>query len=120
MKRFWICAAAALLLTGCGDTDGGAGSAVTVESCVGTWKQELSDGTETLTLKSDMTYDKVIKLGGASPVEKSTHDDWALSGNTISISYSSYGTVSDYTVSFEGGQMIWKDRDSTQTWKKIS
>lgn len=111
MKKI-ICAAAAisllLLLPACGDetassTSGGASGGVT-----GTWVQTLSDGYETLTLNSDMTYQKVITITAPPPMETTSGDTYSVSGNKISINYSAFGTVSEYTYTISGDTMTWK------------
>lgn len=106
--------AAGLLLAGCGakdddstDTASSYPTEVTVNNLVGSWVETITDGTSTMTLNSDMTYDKVIELGGDFPMTTTSHDTWSLSGDHISINYSDFGTVSEYTVTLEGSIMVW-------------
>lgn len=105
------------LLTGCGGPDA---AEVKAEDLTGTWVQTLSDGKETLTLNSDMTYTMVIELGGAFPVTTESSDTWSVSGSTISINYSKYNTVSTYTVKLDGNTMTWDTGDSIITYHKKS
>lgn len=116
-KRFSAVMLSLCLLTGCGGDDD---KEIAVQDLTGTWVQTLSDGTETLTLNSDMTYTKIIELGGAFPVTTTTDDTWSVSGDTISINYSKYDTVSKYTVELDGDKMIWDSGDSKITYNKKS
>lgn len=106
-----------VLLTGCGGSDA---EDIKAEDLTGTWVQTLSDGTETLTLYEDMTYTMVIELGGAFPVTTESSDTWSISGNTISINYSKYNTVSTYSVKLDGSTMTWDTGDSTIIYYKQS
>jgi hypothetical protein len=118
-KKISILTAAALtlcLLTGCGG--GNSAKDVSKDELVGTWVQKLSDGTETLTLNSDMTYTKVIDLGGAVPMKTTTEDTWSLSGSTITIQNSKYSTSSAYTVTLDGSTMTWVTGDSQIVYTK--
>lgn len=110
----WLTAAAlAFVLTACGGGDN-----LTVEQVTGTWVRTMSDGTDTITLNSDMTYHKVIKLTSYPPMETETDDTYSISGDTISINYSDYNTVSEYKVTFEGNTMIWDNGDSQTVYTK--
>ena len=92
--------------------------AVSKDELVGTWVQKLSDGTETLTLNDDMTYTKVIELGGSVPVKTTSEDTWSLSGSTITIQNSKYSTSSDYTVTVDDSTMTWVTGDSQIVYEK--
>ncbi|MBP0974050.1 MAG: lipocalin family protein [Oscillospiraceae bacterium] len=121
MKRFAILSAAALslcLLTGCGGEE--SAKAVNKDDVVGTWVQTMSDGKETLTLNSDMTYTKVIELDGSASLKTTSEDTWSLSGNTITINYSKYDTTSAYAVTIDGNTMTWDTGDSQIVYTKKS
>ncbi len=94
----------------------GGGNDITVDQVAGTWVRTMSDGTDTITFNTDMTYDKVIALTSSPPVTTTTSDTYSLSGDTISINYSDYGTVSEYTVTFSGNKMIWDNGNSTMEY----
>lgn len=119
MKRIAFTAAMLFLclLTGCG---GPGGADLTVQDLTGTWVKTMSDGTETLTLNPDMTYKKVIELGGAYPITSTTTDTWSVSGSTISINYSDYHTVSTYTVALDGSTMTWDNGSAQIVYTKKS
>ena len=120
MKRYTFLTAVALslcLLTGCG---GDKATALNQEELYGTWVQTMSDGTETITLKSDMSYTKVIDLGGAVPAKTTSEDTWSFSGNTITINYAKYGTTSDYTVTIDGSTMTWDNGEKQIVYTKKS
>ncbi len=91
---------------------------IKVEDLTGTWVRTMSDGKDTLTLNSDMTYHKVIELGGSFPVTTESSDTWSVNGSTISINYSDYNTVSTYTVKLDGNKMSWDNGDSVMTYQK--
>lgn len=117
MKRIvlWLTAAVlAVSLAACGGGDSG----LTVEQVTGTWVRTMSDGTDTITLNSDMTYHKVIKLTSSPPMETVTDDTYSISGDTISINYSDFSTVSEYTVTFEGNAMIWDNGNAQIRYEK--
>lgn len=117
MKQLWLClAAVGLLLSGCAADDVSAG--IAVSDLTGTWVLTMSDGTQTLILNSDMTYDKTIKLEGSFPIESEYHDTWSLSGSVISISYQDFGQVSDYLVTLADDTMTWDNGSSIQIWKR--
>ena len=78
-----ILTAGTLLLSGCGEDSSTAG--IAVSDITGTWVHTDSDGTDTLTLRSDMTYDKHVELGGDFPMSADSSDTWSLSRNVISI-----------------------------------
>lgn len=105
------------LLNGCGGSDE---TKISAADVTGTWVQTLSDGTETITLRSDMTYTKVIELVGDFPMTTTSDDTWSFSGNTISIQSSKYNTVSEYTVILEGNTMIWDNGEGQITYQKQS
>lgn len=115
LKTLGVLALSACMLTGCG---GSGATEIKAEDVFGTWVQTMSDGTETLTLHDDMTYTKVIELGGAFPMTTESTDTWSISGNTISIGYSKYDTVSEYTVTLDGSTMVWDTGDSKITYQK--
>lgn len=105
------------LLNGCGGSDE---TEISAADVTGTWVQTLSDGTETITLRSDMTYTKVIELVGDFPMTTTSDDTWSFSGNTISLQSSKYNTVSEYTVILEGNTMIWDNGEGQITYQKQS
>lgn len=115
-RRIFAIFAAGMLLTACGGEGGSA--ELSVDDLTGTWVCELSDGTKTLTLSSDMTYKQVYDLGGAVPMTTETNDTWELSGSKISIHYSDFGTVSDYTMTLDGSTMTWDNGDAQIVYKR--
>lgn len=118
MKRKAMAAAALTLclLTGCGGGDDAVSA--NTEKVVGTWVRTMLDGTETLTLHADMTYDKVIKIGGDVPLTSTSHDTWSLKGDTISIVYSDFDTTSDYKITVEGNTMTWDNGKAQLVYTK--
>lgn len=119
--------ACCLLLCGCGSKSESTAAKtytndLTVSNLSGQWVEAIVDGTETLTLNSDMTYDKLIELGGNFPMSSEYHDTWALDGNKLSIGYSDFGTVSDYTVTLQddGTTMIWDSGNGTIIYRRKS
>ena len=112
MKKTFFAAAAAcilMLLPACGDETESSAAACASGGVTGTWVQTLSDGYETLTLNSDMTYQKVITITAPPPMETTSSDTYSVSGNKISINYSAFGTVSEYTYTISGDTMTWKN-----------
>ena len=96
----------------------GGGNDIAVDQVAGTWVRTMSDGTDTITFNKDMTYDKTIALTSAPPVTTNTSGTYSLSGDTISIFYSEYGTSSDYTVTFSGNKMTWDNGNTTLEYVK--
>ena len=120
-KTIPCCAAAALLLSGCGSGTGSSKSRdISAADIYGTWRQTLSDCTDTIVFKADMTYDRTLSYTSGFAMTSETHDNWSLSGNTISIHYTDYGTVSDYQVTIEGNTMTWVTGDSSIVYTKVS
>ena len=93
-------------LCACGNTNG-SGESSDVSAIVGTWVSDLSDGTETIILKEELTYEKTIEV--TDPYVKMTSDGtYSLKGDEISIKYPDYfGMTSKYTVTIEGDTMTW-------------
>ena len=116
-KRIFLCAATTLLLSGCG---GESAKSISASDIYGTWRQQMSDCTETITFKADMTYDKTISYTSGYEMDTERHDNWSLSGDTISIHYTDYGQVSDYRVTIEGNTMTWTIDDSQIVYTKVS
>lgn len=103
-----LSAAACLLLpAGCGDETESSAATGSAGGVTGTWVQTTADGYVTLTLSSDMTYHKVITITAPPPMETVTDDTYSVSGSKISINYSAFGTVSEYTYKIEGNTMTW-------------
>ena len=108
---FLIVIACAFLLCACGEKKEGS-SDLAVSDVAGTWVDDLGDGTETITLREDMTYTKTIILTNPY-VEMVTDDTYSLDGDTITINYSDYGMKSKYTVTISETTMTW-DNGSAQ------
>ena len=108
----------AALAVSAGCSSGGAGGGLSADDVKGTWIRDLSDGTETLTLNSDMTYKKIIELTSYPPISSETQDTYSLSGDKIQINYSDFGTVSEYTVAIDGNTMKWDNGSAVLEYKK--
>lgn len=110
-----IIIAAVIMISGC---SGDGGASLTADDVTGTWVQILSDGTETLTLNADMTYEKVIELTSEPPLTTRSGDTYTISGNKIIINYSKYGTSSEYKVTIDGDVMKWDSGSGTIEYRK--
>ena len=116
MKQKALAAAALTLclLTGCK----GGGEAIDTSKLTGTWERTMLDGTETLTLNADMTYHKVIEIGGDIPMKTTSDDQWSVKGDTLTLKYSDFDTSSSYKVTFEGNTMTWDNGDAQIVYTK--
>ncbi len=118
MKKSCILTAAVLslcLLTGCG---GEKTEALDPNDLYGTWGYKFDGGSETLTLRNDGTYSKLVKMSGYS--DTSVDDTWSLEGADVTIYISEYSTAFTYTVSVSEDKtiMVWDNGDNRIIYNK--
>ncbi len=112
MKKASILTAAALtfcLLTGCG---GEQAAAIDPADLYGTVGYKIDGGSETLTIREDGTYNKVVKVSGYPDTK--VDDSWELEGSDFTFYISEYNTAFTYTVSLseDKNTMVWDNGDN--------
>ena len=119
MKKYSILTAAAMtlcLLTGCGGGD--SKPAIDKADLIGTWTYKIDGGSDTITLKDDDTYHKVVKLSGYPDTVED--DSWSLEGADVTIYISEYNTAFTYSVAISEDKktMVWDNGDNRIIYSK--
>lgn len=118
MKKYSILTAAALtlcLLTGCG---GDKEPQLDPNDLYGTWGYKFDGGSETLVIREDGTYNKVVTMSGYPDTK--VDDSWSLEGSDVTIYISEYNTAFTYTVavSEDKNTMVWDNGDNRLVYTK--
>ncbi|MCR4645055.1 MAG: hypothetical protein K5695_06570 [Oscillospiraceae bacterium] len=120
MKRrnFAILTAAALsfcMLTGCG---GDKEKTLDPNDIYGSWGYKFDGGSESLVIREDGTYSKVVKMSGYPDTK--VDDAWSLEGSDVTIYISEYNTAFTYTVSVSEDKtiMVWDNGDNRIIYNK--
>ena len=90
------------LLAGCGKSEK---DTKLTEQIVGSWQENMDDGTKVMTFRNDMTFTESINITGTVPMSTQSNGTFSVKGNKISIKYEEYGLISDYTVNVNGNSM---------------
>ena len=119
MNKFTILTSAALtlcLLTGCGGDK--AEEAIDPADLYGTWGYKIDGGSETLTIKEDGTYSKVVKVSGYPDTK--VNDSWTLEGADFTFYISEYNTAFTYTVAIseDKNTMVWDNGDNRLVYSR--
>ena len=104
-----------LMLTACGEKTA---SGLTPADVAGTWVEDMGDGTDTWTIREDMTYTQSIILTTPPIIETTSDGTYRLEGDTIIIEYPEYDTTSEYKVTLTETTMTWDNGEAQIFYQK--
>ncbi len=79
------------------------------EAMLGAWDEDITGGTQVITINDDMTYESHIRLESHGIVtEDKKKNKYELKDDQITVHYSSFGGMkTTYTVVVDGDRMTW-------------
>ncbi len=117
MKSKGIITAAVLslcLLTGCGEQK----AEIDPGLLYGTWELKDDGVLDTMTINSDGTYHKIVKMTGSFAQTVEEDDNWELDGDSFTLYFSDLGSAMSYTIAVDENYLVLDNGDVRNVYTK--